>query len=139
MNFYGRSLYYSWSPKHHIRLFKRVGAHYTDHIVHEAIVLPKTARIGYLKQGIQHYCLRDISHALEKMNAYSSYTATMRRKNQPVPSLAKILLGSTWMFLRAYFIQGGCLEGRDGFLLAVLSAQSSFYRGIKMLYHDKEN
>ena len=138
LNFYGKSLYHSWSPKHHVRLYKRAGARYTDSIVHESIVLPSNARLGQLKEGIQHHCLQDISHALQKMNTYSSYSASMRKTRGRKPSLLKTVLGASWMFFRCYVIQGGFLEGKDGFLLAVLSAEGSFYRGIKMIYHDKQ-
>lgn len=137
LNFYGRPLYYSWSPKRHVRLFKRQGACYSDNLIHEAVLLPPQTRIGKLKQAIQHHSFQDLSHALYKMNRYSSYSATMRKRHRSV-GFIKTVLGSWWMFFRCYFIQGGFLEGRDGFLLAVLSAQGSFYRGIKMIYHDKE-
>ncbi|MFI4962343.1 MAG: glycosyltransferase family 2 protein [Legionellales bacterium] len=137
LNFYGKSLYYSWSPKRHIRLFKRLGAKYSDNIIHEAIILPPKAKTARLKKAIQHHSFQDISHALHKMNTYSSYSATMRKKNR-APSFIKSLFGSWWMFFRCYIIQGGILEGRDGFVLAVLSAQGSFYRGIKMLYPDQK-
>jgi glycosyltransferase involved in cell wall biosynthesis len=136
--FYGKLLHYSWSPKHHIRLFKREGAHYSKDIVHETILLPAQAKIGRLRSGIQHHSVQDISHALQKMNVYSSYSAKMRKQKGQTPSLSKIILGTLWMFFRCYVIQGGWLEGKDGFVLAVLSAQGSFYRGIKMIYHDKE-
>lgn len=137
LNFYNKPLYYSWSPKRHIRLFKRQGARYSENIVHEAVVLPPQTRVGQLKQAIQHHSFRDVSHALYKMNVYSSYSATMRKKNRS-PRFMKTVLGAWWMFFRCYFIQGGFLEGREGFLLAVLSAQGSFYRGIKIIFHDKE-
>jgi glycosyltransferase involved in cell wall biosynthesis len=138
LNFYGKPLRYSWSPKRHVRLFKRQGARYSDNIIHEAVLLPPKAKIGKIKQAIHHHSFQDISHALYKMNIYSTYSAKMRIKKNHSPSFLRIILGSGWMFFRCYFLQGGFLEGRDGFVLAVLSAEGSFYRSIKMLYHDKE-
>lgn len=138
LNFYDKPLYYSWCPKRHLRLFKRDGARYSDNLIHEAVVLPPKARIAKMKTAIQHHSFRDVSHALDKMNVYSSYSATMRKKNRS-PNFLRTLLGSWWMFFRCYFIQGGFLEGRDGFLLAVLSAEGSFYRGIKLIYEDKKD
>jgi len=135
LNFYGKTLYYSLSPKGHIRLFKRQGASYSENIVHEAVILPKNASIKQLKSGLVHHSYRDVSHALEKMNTYSSSSAVMRAVK---PSFLKTIFGACWMFFRCYFLQGGFLEGRDGFLLAVMSAENSFYRGIKMIYQDKE-
>lgn len=138
LNFYGRSLYHSWSPKHHVRLFKRLGARYTDQVVHESIILPAQARIRQLNEGIQHHSIQDLSHALDKLNLYSSHTAAMRKQQRKTPSLLKVVGSACWMFFRCYLIQGGFLEGKDGFVLAILSAEGSFYRGIKMIYPDKE-
>jgi len=137
LNFYGKPHYYSWCPKRHIRFYKREGAHYSDRIVHEEVFLPEGAKIGKLRAPLNHHSFQDISHALAKMNHYSSYSANIRIKNKRRPSFLKTILGSWSMFFRCYVIQGGFLEGRSGFLLAVLSAQNSFYRGIKTLYPDQ--
>ena len=75
MNFYNQPLKYSSSPKRHIRLFKRDNAHYSNDIVHEKIVLSEGARIGKIKNSIMHHSFKDVSHALYKMNKYSSYSA----------------------------------------------------------------
>lgn len=138
LNFYGKPLNHSWCPKRHIRLYKREGACYTDNIIHEEVLVPANARIGRLKQALQHHSFQDISHALYKMNTYSSSSAKMRIKKNRRPSFFRTLLGTWTMFLRCYILQGGFLEGRDGFVLAVLSAQGSFYRGIKIIYQDKD-
>ncbi len=135
LQFYGRTLKYSMSPKNHIRLFKRGGASYTENIVHESIVLPENTRIGRIKSGILHHSYQDLSHAIDKMNQYSSLTAEIR-KHQCTPSMRKTVFSSFWMFIRCYFIQGGILEGKDGLVLAYYSAHNSFYRNIKLLYPD---
>ncbi|TAL58423.1 MAG: glycosyltransferase family 2 protein [Legionella sp.] len=138
LHFYDKTLKFSWSPKNHIRLYKREGAAYTDKIVHEEILLPQSARIGKIKAAIEHHCIQDVSHALYKMNLYTTYSAKINIEKNKNPSLIKSILSSWWMFFRCYFIQGGFLEGKDGFLLAVLSAHGSFYRGVKVIYLDKE-
>ena len=138
LNFYGKQFNHSWCPKNHIRLYRRQGAHYTNNIVHEEVLLPPHARVSKLKNAIHHHSFKDISHALYKMNLYSSYSAKMRREKKRSPSFIKSLFGAGWMFFRCYFIQRGCLEGQDGLLLAILSAQGSFYRNIKIIYHDKD-
>ncbi len=138
MVFYNKVLRFSSSPKRHIRLFKRAGAQYSSDIVHEKIVLPPGARISELKQPIMHQSFRDVSHALYKINRYSSYSAKIRREKNQSPNFIKILLGTGWMFFRCYFLQRGFLEGKVGFLLAVFNAQGTFYRGIKQFYPDSQ-
>jgi glycosyltransferase involved in cell wall biosynthesis len=136
MCFYGRVLRYSSSPKRHIRLFKRTGARYSNDVVHEKVILPPQARIARLSIAILHHSFRDVSHALYKMNRYSSYSANIRIQEQKPITFLKLLLGSVWMFNRCYFIQRGFLDGKVGFLLAVMQAQGTFYRGVKQIFPD---
>jgi len=139
MNFYGKPLKHSASPKRHIRLFKREGASYSDDIVHEKIVLPDTSnRIGKISTPITHQSFQDVSHALYKINRYSSYSAKIRRENKTPPTVTSIFLSTVWMYLRCFILQRGFMDGKAGFLMAVMSAQGTFYRGIKQLYPDKD-
>jgi glycosyltransferase involved in cell wall biosynthesis len=137
MTFYGQALTYSSSPSRHIRLFKRDGAHYSQDIVHEKIVLPTTWHIGQLKNAIKHQSFRDISHALYKINQYSSYTAKTRLERNKIGSLAKTILGSGWMFVRCFILQKGFMDGKAGLVMAILNAQGTFARGLKQVYPDQ--
>ena len=137
MIFYKQLLKYSGSPKRHIRLFKKANAHYSDDIVHEKIRVPHDARIKTMKYSIMHHSFTDVTHALYKINKYSSYSAKIHIASKKKPSFSLTLISTGWMFFRCYILQRGFLDGRAGFLLAVFSAQGSFYRGIKQLYRDK--
>jgi glycosyltransferase involved in cell wall biosynthesis len=134
--FYHKIRRYSSSPTRHVRLFKRAGALFSLDIVHEKIILPPTARVGKLTAPLLHYSYRDISHALDKLNRYSSYSARISREANKKFSLWAALGSSTWMFWRCYVLQGGFLDGRVGFLLALINAQASFYRKVKRGYPD---
>ena len=137
MCFGQKTLNYSSSPTRHARLFKREGAAFSADVVHEKIILPQGARIGQLRTPILHYSYVDVSHALDKLNRYSSYSASIRLGHQKKSGLLQAIVSSMWMFVRCYFLQRGFLDGREGFLFAVLSAQGSFFRKIKQLYPDK--
>ncbi len=137
MHFEGKPLHHSSSPSRHARLFKRKGAHFSHDIVHEKIVLPDGAVIAQLNTSILHHSFRDVSHAIEKMNRYSSYSAKMRRDAAKKPSLTRTLLSSSWMFFRCYFLQCGFMDGKIGLLFSCLNAQCAFFRGVKQLYPDK--
>lgn len=136
MHFYGKAMQYSCSPSRHIRLFKRAGARYSEELVHEKIILPANARKGQIKAAIMHDSFRDLSHAVYKMNKYSSYTATLRLQKAHQPGFLKTLVSSAWMFFRCYVLQRGFLDGKPGFILAFLNAQGAFYRGVKCIYPD---
>ncbi len=139
MQFYGRAMKYSSSPSRHIRLFRREGARFSDDIVHEKIIMPARAKISQFKNAIFHHSYQDVSHALYKINKYSSYTAKIRLKSARFkkPSMLKALISAGWMFSRCFFLQRGFLDGEAGFLFAMFNAQSSFYRAIKQMYPDR--
>lgn len=136
MNFYNKPLKYSGSPQRHIRLFKRLNARYSEDIVHEKIILSPDTRIGKMQHPISHHSFKDISHALYKMNKYSSYSAKIRIKSENTRGFATTLMSTYWMFFRCYVLQRGFLDGKAGFLFAVFSAQGTFYRGMKQIYQD---
>lgn len=138
MNFYGKPVPHSSSPKKHIRLFKRQGAVYSDDIVHEKIILAKNACIKKIARPIMHYSFQDLSHALAKLNRYSSSSALVRKQSKKPPAFLLIFLNSLWMFFRCYLLQRGFLDGQAGFLLAQLNAQGTFFRGMKQLYPDAQ-
>src|SRR3989338_474214 len=138
MYFYQQPMRFSASTSRHIRLFKREGAAYSLDIVHEKICLPAEAKIGQCQASLYHHSFHDVSHALSKMNKYSSYSAKIRIKAGKQASLSRTLLASAWMFFRCYALQRGFLDGKAGFVLAVLNAQGAFYRGIKQIYPDSQ-
>ncbi len=137
MFFYGKPLKYSSSPKRHVRLFRRKGAKFSNDIVHEKIILPKGSKILQIDTPILHNSFQDVSHALSKINLYSSYSASIRINANKRPSLTKTMFSSIWMFLRCYIIQRGFLDGRAGLMFAIFNSQGSWYRGIKQIYKDK--
>lgn len=137
MHFYGKRLRYSASPKRHVRLFRRSGAKFSNDIVHEKIILPKGSKVSQIVTPILHNSFQDVSHALRKINLYSSYSANIRINAKKRPSLFKTMLSSVWMFLRCYIIQKGFLDGQAGLMFAIFNAQGSWYRGVKQIYKDK--
>jgi glycosyltransferase involved in cell wall biosynthesis len=137
--FYGTKMHYSGSPSRHIRLFKREGALYSNDIVHEKVMLPPTFKIDQLHTPIWHDSYRDVSHALDKMNRYSSYSASIRIKaNLHPPSVFSACMRFCWMFFRTYVLQRGFLDGEKGLFLSFYQAEGAFYRAIKQRFHDSE-
>ena len=126
------------SPKRHVRLFKRENARFSDDIVHEKVILPEGSRTGQLKHAILHQSFRDVSHALYKLNKYSSYSAKIRLQQKKPPGMPGVTLNCLWMFFRCYVLQRGFLDGKEGLFFAIYNAQGTFYRGLKQLYKDRE-
>ena len=137
MIFYGKQLQYSASPTRHIRLFKRLGAKFSSDTVHEKVIMPEGARIEQLKLPILHQSYRDITHAMFKINRYSSYSARERLKRKQRGSLFKTFFATNWMFFRCFVLQRGFMDGQEGLIMAILKAQGTMIRGLKQIYPDR--
>ena len=47
-------------------------------------------------------------------------------------SLSAAVLHASWAFLRTYFFRAGFPDGREGFMLAVSTAEGVYYRYLKL-------
>jgi hypothetical protein len=52
-------------------------------------------------------------------------------------SLKKALFHAIWAFIRTYFLRLGILDGREGFILAVMNTEATFYRYLKLIHINK--
>jgi hypothetical protein len=68
-----------------------------------------------------------------KINMYSSLSAQMLHEKGRRASLAAALVHGGWAFFRTYVLRLGFLDGREGFLLAVINAENSYYRYAKLM------
>ncbi|CAK0760736.1 Uncharacterized glycosyltransferase HI_0653 [Gammaproteobacteria bacterium] len=132
-NFCGRWIRYGdWRRDEVIRLFRRGYARFSDDPVHERVIVQ--GPIGKLHSPLFHYSIKNLAHALEKVNHYSSAGAQRLRKRTRQPGPSAALGHGLWAFLRSYILRLGFLDGKEGFYLAVSAAEVTFYRYAKANY-----
>lgn len=130
-SFCGRFMRHSgWYPDYVLRLFRREQGRFSDALVHESVQLE--GRTSRLQQPLLHYSYRDLDDALFKLNRYSGAAAAMIQRRGKKGGLSQALLHGIWAFIRTYFLRAGFLDGREGFMLAVLNAEHSYYRYLKL-------
>ncbi|NOZ54662.1 MAG: glycosyltransferase family 2 protein [Gammaproteobacteria bacterium] len=122
---YGERLDYGRSGRAPLRLFKRKGAKFSDAQVHEHIILPP-GTIGKTKGRLLHYTHRDFKHGIDKFSVYSWIWAQQRYQKGCRTGLLNALFHALWMFTVIYIFRLGVLDGRRGFLMAVLYSQYTF-------------
>jgi len=136
-SFCGRFMRHSgWWPDHVIRLFRRGAARFSDDVVHEHVLVE--GKTGTLRAPIMHETFVDLDELLQKMNNYSSLAAQEMRRGGRKTGLAGAVLRGLWAFMRTYFFRGGFLDGREGFMLAVATAEGTYYRYAKLMLLDKK-
>lgn len=126
---FGRFIRHSgWYPDWVIRLYPRERARYSDDLVHERLVFPDRMRAERLQGDLLHYTYRDLNHYLVKSANYAASWAQQREAQGRRASLLEGAMHGIACFFRMYVFQAGFLDGRAGFLLAVLSAHSTFVK-----------
>ncbi len=135
-SFCGRFMQHSgWRPDYVVRLFLRGAARFSESLVHESLVVQ--GRVGTLQQDLLHYSYRDFDDVLSKLNHYSTASANQLSSRGKHGGLAQAILHGAWAFFRTYILRAGFLDGREGFMLAVMNAENSYYRYIKLWLKQK--
>jgi hypothetical protein len=120
-----------WWPDHVVRLFRRGAARFSDDAVHERVIVD--GKTGTLQEPLMHETFVDLDELLSKMNNYSTLSAQDMQRAGKRAGLPMAIARSAWAFLRTYVLRGGFLDGREGFMLAVATAEGTYYRYVKLL------
>jgi hypothetical protein len=131
-SFCGRFMRHSgWWPDYVVRLFRRGHARFSDDIVHERVITK--GAIATLREPIMHETFTDLEDLVGKMNRYSTLTAQQLRADGKTAGLVEALARALWAFLRTYVFRAGFLDGREGFMLALATAEGTYYRYVKLM------
>ncbi|EKD78187.1 MAG: Lipopolysaccharide core biosynthesis glycosyltransferase [uncultured bacterium] len=114
-----------------IRLFKRGAARFNDNLVHEK--LQTDIHIGILKNSLLHNSYDSLDALLQRINYYTTLSAQSRFKQNKKTNFAKAIFSAWWAFTKSYFFRAGFLDGKMGFIVSLSSAESSFYRHVKLM------
>ena len=128
----GRFMRHSgWWPGRVTRLFRRGQARFSDNLVHERLIVD--GAVGTLRAPLMHESYRNLEQVLAKVNAYSSAGAAMAHERGSRASLGGAVLRGLWSFFRTYFLRAGFLDGREGLMLAISNAETTYYRQVKLM------
>ena len=135
-SFCGRYMRHSgWYPDYVTRLFHRGSAKFSDDLVHERLIVEGS--VGTLSQSLLHETFHDLEELLAKINQYSTAGADMLSNKNRTATLKKAVGHALWAFFRTYVVRAGFLDGREGFMLAVSTAESAYYRYAKLMLLNK--
>ena len=126
---FGSKIRYSgWYPDYVIRLYRKDFTQYGDQLVHEKVELPINTNIQKLNGDLLHYTYKDIYHYLVKSAGYAKAWAMQREKANKKATLLDGVMHALGCFMKMYLLKAGFLDGKQGFLLAILSAHSTFVK-----------
>ncbi|MGO2879376.1 MAG: glycosyltransferase family 2 protein [Halomonas sp.] len=124
---FGRFIRHSgWYPDWVARLYPKGQASYNAALVHEKLVVPDGLAVKRLSGDLLHYTYRDLRHYLEKSAHYAQAWSEQRAAQGKTATLASGFTHGLACFVKMYLLKAGFKDGKQGFLLALLSAHSTF-------------
>ena len=126
---FGREIRHSgWYPDYVVRLYRTNYAGYNDSLVHEKVVYPENTKVQKLTGDLEHFTYKSIHHYLVKSAGYAKAWADQHQAKGKKATLWQGVSHAIGCFVKMYILKAGFLDGKQGFLLAVLSAHSTFVK-----------
>ncbi|ELY2508363.1 glycosyltransferase family 2 protein [Cronobacter sakazakii] len=124
--FLGRFMRHSgWYPDRVTRFYARERYRYNDNQVHESLDAPG-ARVVTLSGDLLHLTCRDFASFQRKQLNYATAWAQERHQQGKKVSVPGIFGRTLAAFCKTLILRAGVLDGRQGWLLAVVNAQYTF-------------
>lgn len=125
-----------WYPDKKIRLFNKAMGKCGGINPHDRILMDAGITIKHLRGDLLHYSFDTQEEYLERNDevsttaAHSLYEAGIKR------SWTKIIFSPLWAFINGYFLRLGFLDGYNGYIIALHTANQSFvkYQKLRQLY-----
>jgi glycosyltransferase involved in cell wall biosynthesis len=119
-----------WWPEWRARLFDRRRARWGGVDPHDR--LEADGKVGRIVEGeIRHYTYGSISEHLAQIDRFTTIAARERVARGRPGGLLSMLFRPPARFLKMYVLRAGFLDGRAGFVLAVLGAYYVFLKYAK--------
>ncbi|MCK4823086.1 glycosyltransferase family 2 protein [bacterium] len=118
-----------WYPGYVVRLFRKEKGTFGDERVHERLHID--GPVGTLKEPIYHYTDNSIDHYFKKFNVYTTLAVIDLEEMGRKVSILTLLIRPIHMFIKMYIFRAGFLDGIEGLLLAVFSANYVFVKYAK--------
>lgn len=126
---FGREIRHSgWYPDYVVRLYRTHYAQYGNELVHEKVHYPKNTKVEKLQGELTHFTYKSIYHYLVKSAGYAKAWADQRQAQGKTATLWQGISHAISCFVKMYLLKAGFLDGKQGLLLAILSAHSTFVK-----------
>lgn len=127
-----------WRREKIIRLYSRNQFAFNSRPVHESVD-NEGVRVVTLGGVLIHDACRDYEYYLEKHLTYAHAWARSRAAEGKRVSFSAAIVHGLTTFVRLFFLQGGFLDGRYGFLFATHLSQYSFNKYAALWYYGRQH
>jgi glycosyltransferase involved in cell wall biosynthesis len=109
-----------WQNDWVLRLLRRDKGRYAERRVHE--VMEVNGRVRRLREPLLHHSYRSLEDYWRKLRRYAEWNAQEALRRGSGVSAVRMMLHPPLRFVRAYFLQGGFLDGAHGLVVSLMTA-----------------
>ncbi|KAA1247839.1 glycosyltransferase family 2 protein [Aquimarina sp. RZ0] len=132
-NFCGQWIKYSdWYPDKKLRIFKKGKGEWKGINPHDSYKLYNPKSCGKLKGDILHWNYPNYSAYNRQIEKFSTISAHSYYKLGKKATLWKIVFNPSWAFFKAYILRLGFLDGLNGFVICIQTANLTFLKYTKL-------
>jgi len=120
-----------WYPDHQLRLFRKDKGRFNERKrVHEGVVLDGPP--GRLSHHLLHTPYQNLEEYVRKLEEYTSLAVLDLRDRGVQFRGWHLIVHPSLVFVKAFVLRKGWLDGRQGFAIAALSAMNAFFKYAKL-------
>ncbi len=120
-----------WYPDWIVRLYNKKRTSFTENEVHETVIADGLKRV-FLKEKCLHTPYTDIESFLSKMQLYSTLFA--KENCGKHSTVGKAIWHGIYAFFKNYLFKRGFLAGKEGLIISIYNAQTTYYKYLKLAY-----
>lgn len=117
-----------WYPDVKLRIFPKKTTQWVGEFVHEELSFSSDIKVSHLTGDLLHYSYDSYQDHRARADKYSKLTAEKMHAAGRKAGLLKPYLSAFVRFIGMYFFKTGFLDGKAGFMIALISAQSNVYK-----------
>jgi glycosyltransferase involved in cell wall biosynthesis len=115
-----------WYPDTKIRLFPKEAAHWTGDFVHEKLVYE--GEVQRFNNDLWHYTYSSFDQFDKKMHHYAALSAQEMFAKGKRLGFIFMILKVIFKFISVYILKLGIFDGQEGFMIALESAKSIYWK-----------
>lgn len=132
-NFCGQWIQFSdWYPDKKLRAFIKGKGEWQGINPHDSFKLYDSKKVSKLKGDLLHWNYATYQEFNLKTDKFSSISAQSYFELGKKAPVWKIIVNPTWAFFKAYFLRLGFLDGFNGFVISVQTANITFLKYSKL-------
>lgn len=122
-----------WYPDRKLRIWKNGVGYWGGVNPHDKYIVPGDSKIDHLNGNLLHYSFKSISQHIKQVNHFTDISSDIMKNDTHRIYFLNLFFAPVFKFSKDYFIRRGFLDGYFGFIIAAISAFSTFLKYVKIL------